>query len=100
MGSKQVDAMIDEMFELDRNGEPKRDAEGRPRARTSHTLNPVPLLFLGKLLGIKVRSELFLSPNGLGDLAVLLAAARGLLQHLLADLGKYQWAARWSEARQ
>ena len=33
----------DEMFEVDAAGEPKRDAEGRTRVRTSHTLNPVPL---------------------------------------------------------
>jgi 2,3-bisphosphoglycerate-independent phosphoglycerate mutase len=33
----------DEMFELDpRSGEIARDAQGRPRAKTSHTLNPVP----------------------------------------------------------
>ena len=33
----------DEMFELDKQGAAKIDAEGRPRKRTSHTLNPVPL---------------------------------------------------------
>ncbi|MAE95415.1 MAG: phosphoglycerate mutase (2,3-diphosphoglycerate-independent) [Deltaproteobacteria bacterium] len=33
----------DQMFELDeKTGEPKRDEQGRPRAKTSHTLNPVP----------------------------------------------------------
>ena len=33
----------DEMFELDKSGAPKRDADGAPKKRTSHTLNPVPL---------------------------------------------------------
>jgi 2,3-bisphosphoglycerate-independent phosphoglycerate mutase len=32
----------DEMFELDKTGKPKVDAEGQLRKRTSHTLNPVP----------------------------------------------------------
>jgi len=35
----------DEMFEHDSGtGEVKRDAEGRPKQKTSHTLNPVPFL--------------------------------------------------------
>lgn len=32
----------DEMFELDKRGELKRDADGKPKSKTSHTLNPVP----------------------------------------------------------
>lgn len=32
----------DEMYELDKNGKIKCDADGQPRAKTSHTLNPVP----------------------------------------------------------
>jgi len=32
----------DEMYELDKNGEPKMDGSGEPRLKTSHTLNPVP----------------------------------------------------------
>jgi len=32
----------DDMFEVDADGEPKRNAEGRPIVRTSHTLNRVP----------------------------------------------------------
>lgn len=35
----------DEMFELDKSGEPKRDENGRIKPRTSHTLNPVPFIF-------------------------------------------------------
>jgi len=32
----------DDMFEVDAEGQLVRDAEGRPKVRTSHTLNPVP----------------------------------------------------------
>ncbi len=32
----------DEMYELDKKGEPKFDGSGEPRLKTSHTLNPVP----------------------------------------------------------
>ena len=32
----------DEMYELDKDGKPKLDATGRPKIKTSHTLNPVP----------------------------------------------------------
>jgi 2,3-bisphosphoglycerate-independent phosphoglycerate mutase len=32
----------DDMVERDKSGTPKTDAEGRPRRRTSHSLNPVP----------------------------------------------------------
>ena len=32
----------DEMYELDKEGNVKMDAQGKPRIKTSHTLNPVP----------------------------------------------------------
>lgn len=32
----------DEMYELDKNGNPKLDEAGNPKSKTSHTLNPVP----------------------------------------------------------
>ena len=32
----------DEMFEIGKDGQPKTDADGNPRSKTSHTLNPVP----------------------------------------------------------
>ena len=35
----------DEMFELDKNGQPKRGKDGSLKAKTSHTLNPVPCIF-------------------------------------------------------
>jgi 2,3-bisphosphoglycerate-independent phosphoglycerate mutase len=34
----------DEMFELDKNGNPKMNDAGEPIAKTSHTLNPVPFI--------------------------------------------------------
>jgi 2,3-bisphosphoglycerate-independent phosphoglycerate mutase len=36
----------DEMFELDKKGNVKRDAAGRAKAKTSHTLNPVPCILV------------------------------------------------------
>ncbi len=33
----------DEMVEIGKDGAPKRDEDGRPRVRTSHSLNQVPL---------------------------------------------------------
>jgi 2,3-bisphosphoglycerate-independent phosphoglycerate mutase len=34
----------DEMYELDKKGHVKKDGSGHPKAKTSHTLNPVPLI--------------------------------------------------------
>jgi len=34
----------DEMYELDKKGNIKYDAQGKPKAKTSHTLNPVPCI--------------------------------------------------------
>ncbi|MDH5672060.1 MAG: 2,3-bisphosphoglycerate-independent phosphoglycerate mutase [Myxococcales bacterium] len=41
----------DQMFELASDGSIRRDARERPRAKTSHTLNPVPCYFHGAGLG-------------------------------------------------
>ena len=35
----------DEMFELDKDGNPKLDEKGNRKAKTSHTLNPVPFIY-------------------------------------------------------
>ena len=35
----------DEMFELDKKGMVKKDSNGKPKAKTSHTLNKVPCIF-------------------------------------------------------
>ena len=34
----------DEMFEMDKKGQPKVDKEGKMKSKTSHTLNPVPCI--------------------------------------------------------
>ena len=34
----------DEMFELDKQGQPKLNENGRPKPKTAHTLNPVPFI--------------------------------------------------------
>ena len=36
----------DEMFELDKQGNVKRDKNGQTKAKTSHTLNPVPFILI------------------------------------------------------
>jgi 2,3-bisphosphoglycerate-independent phosphoglycerate mutase len=36
----------DEMYELDKKGHVKQDEHGRAKAKTSHTLNPVPLILV------------------------------------------------------
>jgi 2,3-bisphosphoglycerate-independent phosphoglycerate mutase len=36
----------DEMFELDKKGNVKRNAKGETKAKTSHTLNPVPFILI------------------------------------------------------
>lgn len=40
----------DEMFELDKQGQPKANPNGSFKAKTSHTLNPVPFIFYGNQL--------------------------------------------------
>jgi len=78
----------DEMFELDRNGEPKRDAEGRPRTRTSHTLNPVPFHVYAPGHDLRVRNS---QDAGLANVAATLlqllgfAAPDGYRPSLLED---------------
>jgi 2,3-bisphosphoglycerate-independent phosphoglycerate mutase len=34
----------DEMFEMDKKGQPKVDKDGKMKSKTSHTLNPVPFI--------------------------------------------------------
>ncbi|MDD5033968.1 MAG: 2,3-bisphosphoglycerate-independent phosphoglycerate mutase [Methylococcaceae bacterium] len=38
----------DEMYELDKSGNPKLKEDGTVRAKTAHTLNPVPCIFYGR----------------------------------------------------
>jgi 2,3-bisphosphoglycerate-independent phosphoglycerate mutase len=65
----------DEMFELDKKtGKPALDKAGRFKAKTSHTLNPVPCIFYGKQAeGLKINGSGF----GLSDLAATTANLLG-----------------------
>ncbi|MEC4749251.1 2,3-bisphosphoglycerate-independent phosphoglycerate mutase [Methylomicrobium sp. Wu6] len=59
----------DEMYELDKKGSVKRDAEGRTKAKTSHTLNPVPFVLISGAAnpGYKLRQDV--PAPGLSNLA-------------------------------
>ncbi len=57
----------DEMFELDKKGAVKRDAEGRTKAKTAHTLNPVPFVLVSANPSYQLRSDL--SAPGLSNVA-------------------------------
>ncbi|WP_026603233.1 2,3-bisphosphoglycerate-independent phosphoglycerate mutase [Methylomonas sp. 11b] len=49
----------DEMYELDKKGNVTRNAEGRAKAKTSHTLNPVPFVLIsGENPGYTLRQDL------------------------------------------
>jgi 2,3-bisphosphoglycerate-independent phosphoglycerate mutase len=49
----------DEMYELDKKGNVTRNAEGRTKAKTSHTLNPVPFVLIsGENPGYQLRQDL------------------------------------------
>jgi len=55
----------DEMFELDKKGQPVSDGHGGFKAKTSHTLNPVPCILYdnqtGGALGLKTDKKYGLS---------------------------------------
>lgn len=59
----------DEMYELDKKGVVKRDKSGQTKAKTSHTLNPVPFILISgePQPDYKLRSDL--SAPGLSNLA-------------------------------
>lgn len=50
----------DEMYELDKKGNVKRDKAGQTKAKTSHTLNPVPYVLVsgGEQPGYKLKADL------------------------------------------
>lgn len=60
----------DEMFELDKTGKPKLDEKGRPRTRTSHTLNAVPFHVFAPGRELRIRRDL--GARGLANLAATL----------------------------
>ena len=57
----------DEMFEHDKHGDEKRDADGRPVVKTSHSLNRVP--FYVYTPGASLRLEGDVGDAGLANLA-------------------------------
>jgi 2,3-bisphosphoglycerate-independent phosphoglycerate mutase len=59
----------DEMFELDKNGKVKRDAQGGVKAKTSHTLNPVPFVLISSDATPAYRLRKDLPAPGLSHLA-------------------------------
>jgi 2,3-bisphosphoglycerate-independent phosphoglycerate mutase len=65
----------DEMFEIDKKtGRPALDKAGHIKAKTSHTLNPVPCIFYGKqAMGLKIAGSDF----GLSDVAATTANLLG-----------------------
>ncbi|MBS1214233.1 MAG: phosphoglycerate mutase, 2,3-bisphosphoglycerate-independent [Proteobacteria bacterium] len=59
----------DEMYELDKKGNVKRDAEGRAKAKTSHTLNPVPFVLVSAEANPGYRLRQDLAAPGLSNVA-------------------------------
>ncbi len=74
----------DDMVERDKSGQPKLDAEGRPRARTSHTLNPVEFLVVdGSGRALRLREDL--PDAGLGNVAATVLELLGYAAPSLYD---------------
>ncbi len=65
----------DDMFEVDAEGQLVRDAEGRPKVRTSHTLNPVPCSIY--VPGTQVALRQGLEHPGLANVAATLLQLLG-----------------------
>jgi 2,3-bisphosphoglycerate-independent phosphoglycerate mutase len=64
------------MYELDGKGHPKVDGEGRPKPRTSHSLNPVPfLVYRPSGSSLALRDDL--PDAGLGNVAATLLELLG-----------------------
>lgn len=59
----------DEMYELDKSGKVKRDAGGNTKAKTSHTLNPVPFVLISADAEPRYRLRSDLDAPGLSNLA-------------------------------
>ncbi|MDR2613872.1 MAG: 2,3-bisphosphoglycerate-independent phosphoglycerate mutase, partial [Candidatus Accumulibacter sp.] len=71
----------DEMYELDKKtGQPKPNADGSFKAKTAHTLNPVPLILYdnatGGKLGLKQTDK-----AGLSNIAATIANLLGFEKH-------------------
>lgn len=59
----------DEMYELDKKGNVKRDAQGHTKAKTSHTLNPVPFVLISSETAPGYRLRQDVATPGLSNLA-------------------------------
>jgi 2,3-bisphosphoglycerate-independent phosphoglycerate mutase len=59
----------DEMYELDKKGNVTRDAEGRTKAKTAHTLNPVPFVLISGELEPTYKLRQDLQAPGLSNIA-------------------------------
>ena len=70
----------DEMYELDKKtGQPARNADGSFKAKTAHTLNPVPLVLFGRAAaGLALRED---DRAGLSNLAATIANLLGYTAH-------------------
>ena len=71
----------DEMYELDKKtGEPKKNKDGSFKAKTSHTLNPVPLILYDNVSGGKLGLK-SVANAGLSNLAATAANLLGFEKH-------------------
>ncbi len=71
---------LDEMYELDKNGNIKTDKEtGSPRNKTSHTLNPVPFIIYDPEYKNEYRLASLADPPGLGNVAATLLLLLGYM---------------------
>lgn len=68
----------DEMYELDKSGDPKTDLAGEPRIKTSHTLNPVPCYIYapGSAANLRLSEK---SGLGISSLAATVATCLGFV---------------------
>jgi 2,3-bisphosphoglycerate-independent phosphoglycerate mutase len=80
----------DEMFELDKKtGLPATHKDGSFKAKTAHTLNPVPLTLFGKAAaGLSLRQT---ETAGLSNLAATIANLLGLEAHPAGDESLLEW---------
>ncbi len=65
----------DEMFELDKKGNVKRDPSGKTKAKTSHTLNPVACILVTENASLRLRGDL--PAAGLANLAATVCELLG-----------------------
>jgi 2,3-bisphosphoglycerate-independent phosphoglycerate mutase len=68
----------DEMYELDKKGQPKLNGDGQPVPRTSHSLNPVPFIIYDPLFNNEYRLNSVKNP-GLSNIAATCANLLGLM---------------------